>query len=73
MISLVSGNFPKSLFDQADIELMAPFFTIYYFFLIFFLIAVFASIYIDFYRKIVMEYGERYSGSDISKYYVLWC
>mmetsp|Transcript_17051 Transcript_17051/g.14946 ORF Transcript_17051/g.14946 Transcript_17051/m.14946 type:complete len:323 (+) Transcript_17051:1052-2020(+) len=70
LVSLTIGYFPDGLFEKSDINLMAPFFTIYYFFMVFFLIAVFASIYIDIYRKIYMEYGEKFEGEDIN--YVRW-
>lgn len=58
IIGLSVGYFDTTVWRESDSVLMAVFLTFYYFFQIFFLITVFASIYIDTYRRVAMEQGE---------------
>jgi hypothetical protein len=64
IIALGIGHFDEEILQNADINLTAAFLTIYYFFFIFFLITVFASIVIDTYRIVTMEYGALHTSKE---------
>lgn len=52
------GQAPGDIFDSdTSAPMTIVFFTIYYFFVVFFFITVFAGIYIDSYRVVVMQSG----------------
>lgn len=59
IIALSLGHFDIRILEEGDVYLTATFLTCYYFFLIFFLITVFASLMIDLYRIMTMEQGIR--------------
>jgi len=72
IIALGLGHFDEKILESGDINLTAAFLTIYYFFFIFFLITVFASIVIDTYRIVTMEYGSQHLTKDnFSNYYTI--
>lgn len=55
VIALALGHFDSKILDAGNIYITAVILTLYYFFLIFFLITVFTSIMIDTYRVVKME------------------
>jgi hypothetical protein len=62
IVGLAIGALDTTVWTSGDPGLTAAFLTFYYFFLIFLLITVFASIYIDNYRQATMELGSAIDG-----------
>jgi len=57
--ALALGHFDYQILQEGNIHLTAAFLTIYYFFFIFFLVTVFASILIDSYRIVTIEHNAK--------------
>lgn len=68
-MALALGHFDSQILADADIYLTAVLLTLYYFFLVFFLITVFTSLTIDMYRVTKMEHSADEGGKpkDFSK------